>query len=226
MATQEQLQDEVVRKIQDPSYDADEIREFFNLCLKDVESYRDPKTGFELFLPALDTTASLETSITDPYVSFPTNYLKNLHTIETEDQGNDIVICPNLQALKALFTAEEWTTAGQLDAVAPVGTSLYYGRTPSVAITLTIHYYKKLTPIAEATTTLPAEIPEHLQRDLLVNYACREIYSEIEEESVDAPAGTRKHAALYMKAIGELYAWVRDEKSIQKPYRPRKVQTF
>jgi len=67
-------------------------------------------------------------------------------------------------------------------------------RSPSSAKTLRLHYHKRPAILTGGTDT-PAYLPTHLHRDLLVNFACKEIFTEIYG---DEPEGAgQKVIALY-----------------------------
>lgn len=78
---------------------------------------------------------------------------------------------------------------------------LHYLRTPSASESLRLHYYKQPSDLS-GDTSIPYELPPHLHKPLLVNYACREIFTEI-YEGEDNPT-VQRYDALYNWALSEL----------------------
>ena len=225
MATREQLIKEIISKAGDSSYANEYLADLLNDGLRDVAAFSDPINGFEIFLSKLETSAVLTTSTSLNYVDLPANYHKNLYRVDSAAENNDILIFPNFKALKGYFDLSEWGDSGQVEAVTVAAGKLYYNKIPSTADSLTIHYYKQITLLTKETD-IPFELPEHLHRELLVNYVCKELYSEIEDGVEGEAVNTKKYSSLYGQAIAKLYHWIGDEKSIKQPYRHRQVKTF
>jgi hypothetical protein len=230
MATRQQLATEILRKVDDPSYE-DSVNDFLNNGLQDVAGYNDPATGFEILLPALETSAQVTTDAdtTKNYVNMPADFHKNLYHVDAPCVFLPISIFPNFQDLKDYYTNYfdplEWRKVGPLESVAVSNGKLYYNKIPYTPLTLTLYYYKKITLMTKENDS-PIELPEHLHRDLLVNYVCKEIYTEI-EEGIEGPAvNTQKYTGFYIQAISKLYWWIGDEKSKKRPFRNRQVKDF
>ena len=69
--------------------------------------------------------------------------------------------------------------AGSVSKYVISGGRLHYRDIPTVATTLTVHYYKT-PPTLVADEDIPSCIPVTLHRDLIVGYAAREIFNRIE----------------------------------------------
>lgn len=82
---------------------------------------------------------------------------------------------------------------------------LHYVRTPSAAESLRLHYYKLPTALS-GDTSIPLEIPAHLQKPLLVGYACREIFMEVYEDEDNPTVG--RYVALYDRALNDLKTYL------------------
>jgi hypothetical protein len=98
---------------------------------------------------------------------------------------------------------------GQVVDVVVQGAELLYQG--AAVDTLTLRFY------AAPTSDEPDELPTHLQKALLVNYACMEIYNLIEDGVEGAKTNTQAYERRYQRALSQLAAWA----DRQKPREPK-----
>jgi len=157
---------EVIGRVQDPSFTSTRILRYLNQGMKEISGHPD------ILLPELSTSDTVEAGTTNPYVALPDDYQKKLYYCHSITLNRRVKIFNSYpQLLRHVSTQDQ---AGSVWGVAVRGSYLYYQRIPSSAETLQLHYYKK--PTALESDSSPTEIPEHLCRDLLVNFVCREIF--------------------------------------------------
>jgi len=88
------------------------------------------------------------------------------------------------------------------------GNRLYYQSIPTVAETLTVHFFRKPTAMATATDT-PDGIPDHLQLRLIRHYVCKQIFGQgIEDGENNQGTGFKYHNAMFYEAMDELVDFV------------------
>lgn len=227
MATQRELIEAIQRKLIDDSYTAERFVALINKALLDIASYKDPETGEEIFLPALETNSTVTTNTLASCINLPSDYHKNLYAVTSADSPKPpITILANLQALAKRWR-DNWNASGAIEEVAVAQNRLlWYQPIPPTPDTLTLFYYMN-PPVLVNENQEPSCIPAHLQEDLIVSHVLKELFSEVE----DGAEGAKKINTSYYEnkfafAMGKLYTFIKDEKSIKRPYRPRKVQFF
>jgi hypothetical protein len=241
--TASQLIAEVQRIVQDSTaYPADVVLSFLNLALNDVSAWDNinPELGLvgNVLLPALETNDEVTTDVAttdpvhdaNPFVDLPADYQKNLYQVTFVDQTLITKIWPDMRSF-----LEEWngdlTHSGPVEDVVIVGSKLYYQPIPETATDLTLWYYAKPTPLAQhdpadaETDDIPSCIPVEFHRDLLVNYALKEIYDEIEDGLEGPKVNTLNYRAKYQQGLQRLY-WAVKHKSIQKTTIRRRAMFF
>ena len=162
-------------------------------------------------LPDLKSSDTVATD-TNPYVSVPSDAGNVFHKkknslffVSSAARDGEVNIFESW--IKFL---EKWPTldeAGDVQDVIVVGGKLYYQPIPATADTLTLHFFRK--PVSMVGTDRDAEpdgIPDDLQEDLLVSFACWDIFSEKEDEGGGTPE-TDKYRARFAGAIAELVAF-------------------
>lgn len=257
MATASELIANVRRLIQDDSYGDEIILGFLNEGITEIAAWDndDPKLGLvgNILLPALETSAVVTTSLTDPFVSLPANYGKNLYKVTFADQVSPIDILSNMRVM-----LEQWDDAltheGPVEDVTVVGGRLYYQPIPTEATELTLWFYRLPTllanfdPSGENTgfmdsgdTTfqgdddtgfidalsddIPNCLPDHLHKSLLVSYAAKEIFNEIEDGIEGRKINTERYEGKYQQALTALYLGIK-HKSKQIPMVRRHAHFF
>lgn len=189
----------VVRKIQDPSYDNDDVLAMVNQGIIDVASGGDRQHGFPLLppLPDLFTVDEVTVDAGDSYIDMPSEFLRALTRVE--HGGEALRRYDSHIKFLSRFRGE----TGPVEAYCLVGRRLWIGPVPTSTTTLTVFFYAAPTLLEEEDDE-PTYIPAHLQRRLLVNYACKEIFSEIEQGLEGALPDTKKHDTEYQRALTDL----------------------
>ena len=156
-------------------------------------------------LPELFQTDTVTTATDAAYVSLPDEYQRNLFYVADSSgerinppRGGDLYSF--MLFLKQIYK-KDLTEAGSIYAVCVKGNNLYYQGIPAAAVDLTIHFYRKPVDIA-LTTASPDGIPSHLQRRLIVNYVCADIFgSMIENDTTNKMANTYHMNEFYRAGI-------------------------
>ncbi len=151
------------------------------------------------------------------YVPLPSDYMKNLYKCYNNSISSWIEVFPNHRVLMELFSRPD--QSGDIRWVAPQGrTKLYYERLPSQAQALDLYYYRIPTPMVDYDQDSPDGIPEEFQHDILVNWVCKEIFSQIEDGIEGEKTNTAYHLQELNKAMAELtYSLGPENKPIYDP---------
>lgn len=123
-------------------------------------------------LPELFQVATIDTSTSLAYVSAPATFQRSLQFVSNSD-GREIEIYNSM-----IEFAEDYPLmdgSGSVKAVIEQGGNIYYQDIPSAAETLTLHFFR-LPVDMSADDDTPDGIPSHLAEDLLVNFACIQIF--------------------------------------------------
>lgn len=194
-----ELIERVKEKIHDSSYTPTMILARLNKGIGRIAGLVD--------LPDLKSSASVTTD-TNPYVSLPSLAGNVFHKKEkslffVSSQGQDMEINIIESWIKFL---EKWSTldeAGDVRDVCVRGSRLYYQPIPEDADTLTLHFFRRPVDMTANSNDEPDGISEDLQEDLLVSFACWDIYSDIEDEDGKTPE-TDKYQRRFAQALAEL----------------------
>ena len=158
-------------------------------------------------LPDLKSSDTVDTD-TNAYVSLPSDEgnvfhkkEKSLFFVSSDDQDNEITIEESwIKFLKKWPTLDD---AGNVQQVCVRGSRMYLQPIPAAADTLTLHFFRRPVAMTANSDDEPDGIPEDLQEDLLVSFACWDIYSEIETEDGKTPE-TDKYKRRFAEALAEL----------------------
>jgi hypothetical protein len=195
--------DRVARIIQDDSYTSADILDLINEGRLFIAGEVDPG------LPGLRMSDTVTTTDTASAVDLPDDYHKGMFWVGSAAQdcriGTRASDYHNL--LTFLEQYNDLSTVGQIEAVCVDGAELLYQGMADD--TLTLKYFRKpvdiaLADIADAEDGLPAELPTHLQRKLLVSYCCKEIFPELEDGVEGRTPNTDKYAKIFNEAMAEL----------------------
>lgn len=148
-------------------------------------------------LPDLFTIGTVTTSTTDAFVSMPTNFHRDLQLVSSST-GSEIDIANSFIDIAETYPLLNKT--GRISDVVEHGRKLYYQGIPTVAETLTVHYYRKPIDMVLSTST-PDGIPEHLQISLLVNFAAWKAYEILEDSIEDQAIKTTKYKNAFLDAM-------------------------
>ena len=147
-------------------------------------------------------------TIRSPCVALPSDYSRGLAFVSSVSQGNRIKIYTSFHKLLRKYPLLD--DAGDVVVVAVKGNYLYYQGMSSTAEALTLHYYRKATPMS-ASGSSPDGIPSHLHDRLLVNYAAKEILGMIETAVKGKTLRTEKYEEKFQRAMEDLVAFIGPE---------------
>lgn len=211
MATASALAKRVLRVIQDAKYSETVVLGFFNDCAKKISE--------RYIIPNLDVEGTITTVTNLWSVPVPANFQRNLYFALGPDKQSIFVI-DSKEKLMACFNGGDTTKTGiRAEGVAAVGGSIFYAPIPVEAQTITLSYQRKPTTIVapDEIDLLPGYTSE--QDEMMVNYACWKIFSEIEQGVEGAKVDTSYYSALFTGAFDELRLVFREGVSLP----PRKV---
>lgn len=147
------------------------------------------------------------------YVPLPSNYQKNLFKCYSDTRNRWVHVYGSLRLLLREFSYVD--RSGAVRGVAVRGSNLHYQLIPSSPETLYIYYYRKPTDMSDDDDT-PDGIPESYHEDLLINFALKWIYSEIEDGIEGRKVNTAFHQGEFDKAFAKLSAFLGPED--KEPY--------
>jgi len=194
------LVDKVRRKVQDDSYSVDDILELFNACLVELAG--------EVLLEELETWEQVSTDTSSSTVPLPANYHRALRFCHSITNKRRIHVYGGRAQLDRHFVQRD--QSGRVLGVAPHGRNLYYQRIPQTAEVLEINYFRYPEPL-RSRDDKPTCLPPHLVEPLLVNYAAKELFSEIEDGIEGPQVNTERYTAKYDKARAALVRFVGPE---------------
>ena len=196
----EDLAQTVLRKVQDASYVYADVLALFNKCLLSLSG--------RFLLPNLETMRDVHTDPGTSHIPVPADYQKKLRYAHSITHNRKLKIYPSL------ILMYRWQKAldgrGSVNSLAVKGRDLYYQRVPSSAETIRINYWAYPEPM-ETRYAKPVCLPVHLIEPLLVNYACKELYSEIEDGIDSQKVNTTYYANEYNRALGDLILFIGPE---------------
>ena len=215
----------------------------------------DPKLGLvgNILLPALETSAVVTTSLTDAFVALPGNYAKGLYKVTFAGQSYQIEILSNMRVMLERWD-DDLTNEGDVEEVTIMGGRLYYQPIPIEATELTLWFYRLPTLLANVDPSgentsfmdsgdttfqgdddtgfmdsladdIPYCLPVPLHKSLLVNYAAKEIFNEIEDGIEGRKINAERYEIRYQQALAALYRGIK-HKSKQVPLVKRYAHFF
>jgi hypothetical protein len=199
-ATTHTLADRVLAKVQDGSYDWLFVLELFNDCLFDL-------AGERLF-PELEEIVNLFTEPGIDNIALPANYQRNLRYCHSISHNRPIHIDGSVIQMYRRYSRLDQN--GIVRQVAVKGRRLHYQRIPSSAETLRVNFYK-YPPRLHTRDDKPSFIPPGYVKPLLIHYACREIFDEIEDGVEGQKVNTLYHAKRYEDAKERLWLYLGPE---------------
>jgi len=164
-------------------------------------------------LPDLEISENVETKTDRAWVTLPANYHRKLNFCYSVAQNGRVKILKSLQHLKSKYPGLIQT--GNVWHVTQSGGRIYYQGIPSTVDTLTLGYYK-LPPILNKDDETPTFLPNHLHKKLLVNYACKELFSVIEDGVEGRKVNTSYHEGEGEKALADLEKFLGPEQDEPK----------
>jgi hypothetical protein len=194
------LVDKVRAKVQDDSYGVDAILALFNACLVEIAG--------EVLLEQLEAWETIETDPNASTVPLPADYHRRLRFCQSLTTNRQVHVYGGRAQLDRHFVQRDQN--GRVLGVAPLGRSLYYQRIPQSAEHLQLNYFRYPEPL-RSRDDKPDCLPPHLIEPLLVNYAAKELFSEIEDGIEGPQVNTERYTAKYDKARAALIRFVGPE---------------
>jgi hypothetical protein len=180
--------------INDSAWDVDAVVAVYNQGIRKISGM--------VLLPALETITTIATGVTNS-VSIP-YFHQNLRFCSSLTNNRKINIYGSPTLLLRQFPVIDQT--GPVIGVTVKNKSLMYQRIPSTSETLHIHYWK--TPSEYFESDEPDCIPEHLQEDLLVNFAAWKIFTAIEDWTDGQKINALHHKKEFEAAMEELVKFI------------------
>jgi len=193
------LMEDVIDIVQDPKLGEDRPKRLLN------EGYENCLFATSDPLPDLEQQGTVTTVLNQAHVDMPDDYLRDLNWVYDQTLDRRVTLLGGLQLLKIKYPGLAKT--GNVEHAAVSNRVLYYQGIPATRRTLSLNYYRKPTLMANDRDT-PIMLPSHLQRRLLVNYACKELFSRIEDGLDGKKANTAYHAMEFDRAFKELELWI------------------
>ena len=216
MATLATLTAAISTIIQDSSIT--DITDRINDCVQMISAgVRLPDGRVSPPLPELFQTDTITTDVSLAYVSLPATYQRNVFFVA--DASGDKINPPKggdlysfMLFLKQIYK-KDLTEAGSVYAVSIKGNRLYYQGIPSTPKDLTLHFYRKPALLVDSTD-VPEGIPSHLQRQLIVNFVCADIFgSMIEDGETSNKMASTYHLNEYYKSLISLVDFIGEDDS-------------
>jgi hypothetical protein len=134
-------------------------------------------------------------------IPLPATYHKDLFHAWSASQEDGVNIFSTYRSMLEYF-ADNMDDSGDVDGFTIFGGRLYFQPIPASIDTITLYFLKKHTALSERTDQ--PELPEDLAEDLLVNFACVQAFSKIEQDVDGQSVNTIKHRGFYEEAKKEL----------------------
>lgn len=183
--------------VSDPDFDMSNVPELLNDAMHEIASgiQRPDSSILTLPLPWLYTIGTVTTLTTTHKVVLPTNYQRDL-VFARDSNGNELTIHDAFQEFLQCYPALD--ESGDVNAIAVKGNYLYYQPIPTVASTITIHYYRQPTDMEDATDV--PELPRQY-RNLLVYHVVKELYSRFDDGLGGSTAAVEKWTAKFFDLL-------------------------
>lgn len=196
MATRTELQALVEDIIQDSSFT---VTDYLNRGVNEIAGGMLSTVGAVITppLPQLFKTATVDTVTDEAFVSMPATFHRSLQLVSNSD-GREIDLYNSMIRFVANYPLLNGT--GAVEATIEQGGNLYYQKIPTVAETLTVHYFRLPVRMTEDSHT-PDGIPSHLQIPLLVNYASWQAWRLIEDGIKGEGPNTARYKQFFNEAL-------------------------
>jgi hypothetical protein len=198
--TTHSLTDIVLDKCQDDSYDWQRVIDLFDTCLLELAG--------EFLFPDLEDHADIETDPGVDHVRMPANFHRKLRYCHSLSHNRKIRVYGSTIQLYRQYSKID--QSGVVRGVALRGRDLFYQRIPASAETLRLNFYRHPERLLSRYEK-PTIMPYNLARSLLVHYACREIFDEIEDGLEGEKTNTKYHDRKYEQAKVKLDAFLGPE---------------
>lgn len=177
-----EIRTEIENLIQDSSFSTDTLNDYIEQAII--------YAGAQVDIPSLKGISTVDTILDQAYASLSDltgGFSGKLKRVKNAD-GNNIEIFSDLALLMDEYDTMD--KAGDVEAVALEGSTLWYQFIPAVAETLTCLHYKNPTTLS-ADTESPSDFPTHLHRQLFVHGSAWIIYDQIEDGIEEEKVNTK-----------------------------------
>ena len=193
----ESIREEVIRLVEDKSYDPISVDNLINLSLS--------ACAHQVDIPELKSVFTVATEPGIAYIALAekiSNFGGRVKKIKCN--GTSLKIYSTLDDM--LTNYDGLTDSGDVEACCLEGRNLWYAKVPETAVGLLILCYQNPEPLYAGNPEV-SWMPEYCQRKILVGGACSVIFDEKEEEDSGKPV-TRRYDAMFNEGIKDLRAWV------------------
>ena len=152
-----------------------------------------------VILPSLKSIVSVNTVAAQGYTSIPVGY--DSKVIYASVGGLEVETRSTIEDL--LKEGYDFSTEGEIEALAVEGNVLWYANTPADVTAITMLLYKNPVTLVE-DTDVPEEIPVHLHRSLIIPYVAKTMFDMIEQEDDTTKTQTQVQELFYEKGLVKL----------------------
>ena len=152
-----------------------------------------------VILPSLKSIVSVNTVAAQGYTSIPVGY--DSKVIYASVGGLEVETYNTIEDL--LKEGYDFSTEGEIEALAVEGNVLWYANTPADVTAITMLLYKNPVTLVE-DTDVPEEIPVHLHRSLIIPYVAKTMFDMIEQEDDTTKTQTQVQELFYEKGLVKL----------------------
>ena len=207
MSTVEQLIELVARKIDDDGYGDNIIVDFLNDGLLDIAT--------KVLLPVLEEDAIITTILEENLVVLPSDFHRNVFAASPVISSKiPIRVLNSAGQMKRKYNRLDNT--GDVAHIAIHKGQLIYQPIPIIVQEMIIFYYRVPDNLEDDDDTGLIALPANFHK-LLVEYACQQIFSEIEDGIDGNKVNTLYHERRYEKGLIDLQTFIKDGQSLPDP---------
>jgi len=203
----EVLTERVDKIVQDSDFDSDAIAVYLNRGMLEIAGgmKRPDSSVLTQPLPLLFTVGTVATTTTFK-ASLPVTYQRDL-VFAIDYLGRELSIYDSFVEFSKVYRL--MNAVGAVNAVAVKGRGLYYQNIPAVSELIMVHFHRYPVDMV-SSTDVPDGIPPNFH-DMLVSYACKEIYSIIEDGVDGKMVNTMKYEQKFQRSLDSLEASIAAE---------------
>ena len=200
---------EVITVVDDAAYTSTIVKSLINEAVLDVATGRmfPGSTALSPPLPNLYTSGDVLTVVGKSILTLPADFNRDVFQV-IDDSEASIPIRSSLRQFLRLWPDE--TVAGVVENVVVQGNRMLYRDRPAAAETLTIHYYKNPTTLTD-DADIPDSVPTQLHRSLLIAYALKEIYNQIEMGIKGPKVDTINYTSIFNQGLAQLQGFLPED---------------
>jgi len=193
---------QIVQMVQDrvnsPSLTESTVVRYLNQGLQKIITELAPK---RVYLPSLITTAEVETGTATDVCALPADWFGKLHGAWDVATGRQIKVMTwtALQRRRGPGPIRH----GVLCGVAVYGGQLRYWMVPSAPRRIVLEYIRQPHPLV-APTDKPLDLPPEISLQVLVDYACGEAFSLLEQDQGDPRVQTNDYRGKFADTLAKL----------------------